>query len=178
MQHLRTEEREHIKVNPWDVVMTPDHIAKKIVDMFNPKGKILEPCKGDGVFLKYLPKNTEWCEIREGKDFFDYHKKVDWIITNPPYSNFDNFLKHSFRIANNVVFLCPIGKVLHTWKRLKQIRRYGGIKFIYFIPARRCGFCFGYPLGVFHFKRGYNGTTKLEFDPDIRIDKNQQKLTV
>ena len=67
---------KHIKekykgLNPNDVVFTPSHIAKKIVEMFNPQGKILEPCKGEGAFLKYLPEDTLWCEITEGKDFFE-----------------------------------------------------------------------------------------------------------
>jgi len=33
-----------------DVVMTPPHIAKMLVDHFKPVGKILEPCKGTGNF--------------------------------------------------------------------------------------------------------------------------------
>ena len=38
-----------------------------MVEFFKPSGRILEPCKGDGVFLKYLP-SAEWCEIQEGRD--------------------------------------------------------------------------------------------------------------
>ena len=44
-----------IPLDAGDVVYTPDWVAKDMVDYFNPKGKILEPCSGDGVFLKYLP---------------------------------------------------------------------------------------------------------------------------
>jgi hypothetical protein len=66
-----------------DVVMTPDTLAKSIVDHFNPKGQGLEPCSGTGNILKYL-NNADWCEISHGKDFYDYNKKVDYVFTNPP----------------------------------------------------------------------------------------------
>ena len=153
-------------LNPNDVVFTPDHIAERIVNMFNPSGKILEPCKGEGAFLKFLPKETQWCEITEGKDFFDFNEKVDWIVTNPPYSNFNEFLAHSFELADNVVFLVPIAKVLKSWGTIQTIKNYGGIKKIYLIPSNRCGFPFGFPCGAFHFVRGYSGATQFEYAPE------------
>ena len=163
-------------LNPNDVVFTPDHIAEKIVKMFNPKGKILEPCKGEGAFLRYLPKETLWCEITEDKDFFDFKDKVDWIVTNPPYSNFNEFLAHSFKLADNVVFLVPIAKVLKSWGTIMTIKKYGGIKKIWFIPANRCGFPFGFPCGAFHFKRDYKGLCEIDYAEEIKMDKNQTKL--
>ena len=27
-------------------------------------------------------EDVDWCEISEGKDFFDYNGKVDWIIAH------------------------------------------------------------------------------------------------
>ena len=47
--------------------------------------EVLEPCKGEGAFLQYLPENSDWCEIAEGRNYYDYNEKVDWIVTNPPY---------------------------------------------------------------------------------------------
>jgi hypothetical protein len=149
--------------NPNDCVFTPDEIAKKIISLFPISGKILEPCKGKGAFLKYLPDNTEWCEIKEGRDFFEYKEKVDWIITNPPYSTFNEFLDHSFELSDNVVFLAPIAKVLKSWGTIMKIKEYGGIKKIWFVPANRCGFPFGFPCGAFHFKRGYKGCVDFEY---------------
>jgi len=166
-------------LNPNDVVFTPELIAQRIVEMFKPKGKILEPCKGEGAFLKFLPKDTLWCEITEGKDFFDFNDKVDWIITNPPYSNFDKFLEHSFELAENVVFLVPIAKVLKSWGTIMQIKKYGGIKKIYFIPANRCGFPFGFPCGVFHFVKDYKGLVEIEYAEEKKdrvLSKNQTRL--
>lgn len=73
-----------------DKFMTPINLVEKIVYHFQPKGNILEPCIGSGNFYNFLKgwiqkgHTLDWCEIDKGKDFFDYEKKVDWIITNPP----------------------------------------------------------------------------------------------
>ena len=85
-------EGRYAHINPNDVVFTPDWLAKQIVSMFDIKGKVLEPCKGEGAFLKYLPENTDWCEIADGKNYYDYNEKVDWIVTNPPYSDYKTIL--------------------------------------------------------------------------------------
>lgn len=72
-KHNPEIEGKYAHVNKNDVVFTPDWLAKQICSMFDIKGEILEPCKGEGVFLKYLPKNTEWCEITEGRNYKDRH---------------------------------------------------------------------------------------------------------
>ena len=102
-----------------DVVMTPEYITKQLVEHFRPEGIILEPCKGEGAFMKYLPEDTKWCEITEGKDFFQFNEKVDWIITNPPYSKMRKFIQHSMEVSDNIVFLTTIN---HLWlkARLKK----------------------------------------------------------
>jgi len=149
-------------MNPNDVVFTPKEIAEYVVKWANPSGFILDPCAGGKVFYKNFPtKKRDWCEIADGKDFFDWEKEVDWIISNPPYSNFDKFLDHSFEIAENVVYLTPVAKVFKSWGIIKRIFDYGGIVKIWLVPANRCGFPFGFPVGAFHFKRGYSGETKI-----------------
>ena len=56
-------------INPADVVYTPDYVSKHIVELLNPVGRCLDPCKGDGAFFKYLPNGSEYCELDEGTDF-------------------------------------------------------------------------------------------------------------
>ena len=77
---LLGEEKKNYGSNPNDVVFTPPLVARMIVDEFKPSGKILEPCRGLGGFYNELPEPKDWCEITEGRDFFDYHEKVDWIV--------------------------------------------------------------------------------------------------
>ena len=157
-------------INPNDIVFTPDVLAKRIVSMFSISGNILEPCKGEGAFLKYLPKDTEWCEIADGKNYYDYHKKVDWIVTNPPYSDFNRFLDHSFSLADNIVLLVPMAKMFKSMGTIKKIDNYGGIVSVFWLPASRAGFPFGFPCGIFYMKRGYIGKTEMK---PLNLEINQ-----
>jgi len=154
------------KWNAADIVYTPDNIARMIVDMFKPEGRILEPAKGGGAFLQYMP-DADWCEIQEGRDFFEYNKKVDWIITNPPYSIFRRFLLHSMEISDNIVMLVPLHKIFGNWGVLKELKAYGGIKAIWMVHADVCNFDFDFPLGAVYIKRNYNGGTDMSYYGDV-----------
>jgi hypothetical protein len=149
------------EVNPNDVVYTPDAVAKMIVDEFKPTGRILEPCKGGGAFMRYLPAGTDWCEIHEGRDFFDWKEPVDWIVSNPPYSNWERWLEHSFKIASDIVYLVPFAKVFKSMGTVRAIYDYGGVVKVIVMPAGKAGFPFGFPCGAFHFRRSYKGTIEL-----------------
>lgn len=162
-------------VNPNDVVFTPDWLAKKIVSMFPIDGKILDPCKGEGAFLRHLPEGTDWCEIAEGRNFYDYDKKVDWIVANPPYSDFNRFLAHSFRLADNVVLLVPIAKLFKSMGTLKLIFNYGGFVEIHTLPSSMAGFPFGFPSAVYYIKKSYSGETKIKMLDGV-VDDNVPEL--
>lgn len=70
---------------------TPKDIANELIKdiSFNENDETLEPCKGrTNNFYDLIPGNKEWCEIDEGRDFFNYDfkgKTFSKIITNPPY---------------------------------------------------------------------------------------------
>jgi hypothetical protein len=148
------------KQNQTDKVMTLESVALKIISYFKPTGTILEPARGTGSFHKYL--KGDWCEIDEGRDFFTYHNKVDWIITNPPYSIYDNFLLHSFDIADNIVFLVPLAKAFKSQKIENAISKYGGLKEIVMMGGGgNVGFNFGFPVGCLYYKRNYKGDCKI-----------------
>lgn len=139
-----------------DLVQTPKSVAKAIVNHFNPKGKILEPCRGEGNFMDFL-KDAEWCEINDGRDFFNYDGRVDWIITNPPYSKMRAFLNKSMDVSDNVVFLSSIN---HLWlkARLRDIFQKGfGIKEIIICNTPYTFPPSGFQIGCFHLQRGYKG---------------------
>ena len=109
-----------------DLVYTPEDVAKSIIKYLKPSGLCLDPCKGKGAFYDNLPKPAEYCEISEGFDFFDYNSKCDWIISNPPYSIFFEFLKHSFDLADNVSFLVPTNKIFQRQVIMDCINEWGG----------------------------------------------------
>ena len=147
-----------------DKVYTPENIAKLIISKFPLYGKVLDAFKGKGAFYNNYPETVEkdWCEIDEGKDFFEYTDKVDWIITNPPYSIYDDVMAHSMEIADNIVYLVPLNKVVSSLGRIKKIFDFGGVPYIYIIGASRCGFPFGFPVCAIHIQKGYEGDTKIE----------------
>ncbi len=148
---------------PNDKVCTPLPVAKQIIDLFPIEGKVLDGFKGKGAFYNQLPETVEkdWCEIDEGRDFFEYHEKVDWIISNPPYSILDEVFEHSFEIADNAVYLLPLSKIFSSMGRIRTILNYGNIKEIHILSASKCGFPFGFPACAVWLKRGYRGRTKI-----------------
>ena len=151
-------------LKPNDKIYTLELLAKKIIKMFPLSGKVLDPFKGGGAFYNNLPTHTEndWCEIDDGKDFFKWETNVDWIISNPPYSIYDEIMTKSMEIAENIVYLIPYSKVVSSLKRLKQISKYGGIVSIYYLGASKCGFPFGFPAVIIHLKKDYKGQTLIK----------------
>jgi hypothetical protein len=152
---------KYAHVNKNDVVFTPDWLAERICSMFLITGRVLEPCRGEGAFTRYLPPQTEWCEIAEGRNFYDYVTPVDWIVTNPPYSDFNRFLTHTFDLSENVVLLVPVAKMFKSMGTLNQIYSYGGFVSIHTLPAGKAGFPFGFPCAVYYVKRDYHGSTTI-----------------
>jgi len=149
-------------VLPADVVYTPRKVSESIIRHLKPAGLCLDPCKGDGAFYDYLPAGSEYCELQEGTDFLKYNKQVDWIIGNPPYSIFLEFLQHSFSISNNVSFLVPTNKVFQRQIIMDMINDYGGLKsIIVYGSGSLIGFPFGFSVGNFHFEKGYKGSCEL-----------------
>lgn len=140
-----------------DYVQTPEFIAQDMINFFKPKGKILDPCRGENkVFYNIL--KCEWCEISQGKDFFEYKEKVDWIIGNPPYSICKQWIKHSYEIADNIVYLFPL---FNVWNPLSLVRFYrdnGHIKHqrLYDV-GKNIEWSRSRPICAIYFKKNYFG---------------------
>jgi hypothetical protein len=145
-----------------DLVFTPRSLAREIIEHFPLHGKLLDPCRGDGAFYDYFPEHceTDWCEITQDRDFFDYDEHVDWIVTNPPWSRIREFLEHGMEIADNIVFLVQMVHVC-TKARLRAIRDSGfAFKEFYSVPTPpspwpQCGF----QVAAIHIARGWKGST-------------------
>jgi hypothetical protein len=144
-----------------DDVQTPLALARLLVRHFKPRGRVLEPCRGDGNILRYLPRRADWCEIKAGRDFFNWKVKVDWILTNPPWSQIRRFLQHAMEHADHVVFLLTIN---HVWTkaRLRDIHGAGfGIRQIVLVDMPRGFPQSGFQLGAVHVARGWKGPIAL-----------------
>lgn len=68
---------------------TPRDCARDLISLIPliEGDKVLEPFAGEGAFYDQLPEFVEkdWCEIERGRDYKDYDKEFDWVITNPPF---------------------------------------------------------------------------------------------
>jgi len=73
----------------WD--QTPEEVCREIIGLIPwAEGElVLEPFRGQGSFYNNLPDSIrkDWCEIKEGRDFFQYEGQPSTIISNPPFRN-------------------------------------------------------------------------------------------
>ena len=147
-----------------DRVYTPHNLAKTIVEHFNPQGIRLEPCKGTGSFSNLMP-GCLTCEIDDGIDFFNENSKVDWIVTNPPWSQFRPFLKHSMELADNIVFLSLVNAFFMK-ARVRDMREmgFGTVEILMLDTPVKPWPQTGFQLGVTHISKDYNGDCKFNFD--------------
>lgn len=146
-----------------DVVYTPPALAKSIYNHFSPTGTQLEPCRGGGAFYDLMPVGSDYCEIAEDKDFLKYTGKVDWIITNPPWSLFKDFLNKSTDVADNIVFLVTVNHMF-TKARMRILKEKGfGIKEILLIDTPKNFPATGFQLGCIYIKKNYIGDTRINY---------------
>lgn len=161
------------KPNKWtnqtDKVMTNEQVAIQCIDILKPYfsslDTFLEPCMWEGSFYNNLPKNKDWCEITKWKDFFEYNNKIDWIITNPPYSIYEEFLDHCFEVSNNVAFIIPLAKPFSSLWRINKLKNYWWITKIWVFPysASKAGFPFWFPLSLVWYQKWYKWTQEIVF---------------
>lgn len=108
--------------NGNDCVMTPDDLALAIVRHYQPTGSIVEPCSGEGAFLRAFDAyNAEHAdegeprlnriasfEITQGRDFLTLaanNLRWRWLMTNPPWSLLMDFLRKGMSRVENIVIL-------------------------------------------------------------------------
>ena len=160
----------NIALNPTDVVYTPDWVAEDMVTYFNPWGHILEPCIGDGVFLKYLSGCVSWCEIEKGRDFFQWTEPVDWAIGNPPYAVAMNWIYHTMTITDNFVYLIPCNKPFNSAAALFRMKEWGEPRHMrVYSGGAALGFPIGFAIGAIHFQRNYHGGMTMSYYDDTPI---------
>jgi hypothetical protein len=155
-----------------DRVYTPPELARRIVQHFQPSGRLLEPCKGRGAFVAAMQPFDElvqWCEKDEGRDFLTLTGETfNWIITNPPWSQLRAFLNKSMQVADNVVFLCLVNAFFMKARQADMKATGFGMKEIVFVPTPSKPWPqTGFSLGAVHIQRDYEG-------PCLMTDKTEE----
>lgn len=124
---------------PNDKISTPIELAKKCVPFvpFEKGDLVLDPARGSGVFYNNFPDyvDKDWCEIDEGREFMLYNHQVDWVVTNPPYSELNDWLVKACQISRKgFAYLVHLHSI--TPKRLELIDGYGfGLTFIHLVKV-------------------------------------------
>jgi len=120
--------KKRIKAN--DVFITPLEVAKQQIQLhnINDNDLWLDPCRNnkEGSYFNNFPQNVkkDWCEILEGKDFFEYDRDIDIICGNPPYSLMDKWIKKTLQL-NPKEFSLLIGIGNLTTRRIEIIENAG-----------------------------------------------------
>jgi hypothetical protein len=111
-----------------DNIYTPKETVETVIKELPLSGEILDPSAGGGVFGKVIHSIYGFTvielDIKWNDDFFDEDRKFDWIVTNPPWSKFKQFLEHSTKLAYNIAFLVTITHFV-TKARLKILHDAG-----------------------------------------------------
>jgi hypothetical protein len=129
MNKISTDIKKRTKPN--DKFYTPLSLVKIHLEKFNiPDGSIIyEPFYGTGNYYNELCKKFPLCtifftEIDLDKDFFDFNKKIDYIISNPPYSIIDKVLEKSCQLKPKVIsYLIAFHNL--TAKRIEYMNKEG-----------------------------------------------------
>ena len=97
--------------NPLNYYPTPHRVIAGLLDREQFKGTILEPAAGEGHIVDVLCNEgytVVASDKKDGVDFYDLHKRVANIITNPDFREADRFIRHALALATDkVAMLLP-----------------------------------------------------------------------
>ena len=102
------------------------------------------------------------------ENFFEFHKQVDVIVGNPPFSPMNigyDILERCFELSDNIIMLMPWLSLINSEKRT-QMYRERGLKKVIHLPRKafkgsRVQTC------VMVFEQGYPGKIELSIEEMI-----------
>jgi hypothetical protein len=120
-----------------DEMQTPQIAIKCLVPYLNKDWTIWESAWGGGSLANHLKKEGFNVIGSNEVDFLDnFNNDFDCIVTNPPYSKKEEFLRRAYLIGKPFAFLLPLTAL--EGKRRGELYRQFGIQLI--IPNKRINF--------------------------------------
>ena len=136
-----------------DAYMTPDWLAEAIMPALRQRVntsphavplQVLEPACGEGAIVRAVKQGLAPCvvtalDLARGNDFLATRPQADWdlIITNPPYSQAEEFVRHAMKFQRTcfsmVAMLLRLG-FLASQKRAAWLRK--NTPSVYVTPRR------------------------------------------
>ena len=120
-----------------DEIYTPEYALNPLLPFIAKFNVVWECAWGEGALATHLQKKG-FDVLNEDVDFFDFDltNECDILITNPPYSKKDEFLKRAYELGKPFAFIMPL-TTLEGIKRGALFKKYG-LQLI--IPNRRINF--------------------------------------
>ena len=94
-----------------DVFQTPNTALEPILQYIPAEYSIWEPASGNGNIVRFFREkgyNIIGSDLQGGVDFFENTIDTDCIITNPPYSIKDQWIKRCYDLNKPFMLLLPI----------------------------------------------------------------------
>ena len=104
-------------------------MVKDLLKLITIKGSVLDAGSGKNkVWFNNLKGEKYECEIEDGCDFYAWDKKVDWIVSNPPFHESWKFTEKAVGIARKGIAWLINNQALNshmTPARLDWLREQG-----------------------------------------------------
>ena len=139
---LLEQKKDFSKRGAFDELYTPEEAVEMILKHIPNEVKTIWECTAikESKIVKVLRDvgyNVITSHIEDGQDFFKYEpENYDMIITNPPYSLKNKFLKRAYDLKKPFMFLLPL-TTLEGIERGKMFNK-NGIQML--IPNKRFNF--------------------------------------
>ncbi len=139
---LLKQKTDYIQRGAFDELYTPKEAIEMVLPFIPKKVNTIWECTAikESKIVQVLKENgynVITTHIENGEDFFKYKpENFDMIITNPPYSLKDKFLKRAYELQKPFMFLLPL-TTLEGIQRGKMFNKHG-IQML--IPNKRFNF--------------------------------------
>ena len=111
---------------------TNPEMVKYLLSKTPIKGSVLDAGSGKNkVWFKNLKGRKFECEIDDGVDFFEWNKKVDWVVGNPPYHESWKFTEKALTVANKGIAWLLNNQALNSHFTPRRLQRMSELGFHY-----------------------------------------------
>jgi len=117
---------------------TPREVVKTIIDYLKPNSRVLCPFDTEqSFFVREFESRgflVQHSHISEGKDFFSLPRPdVDYIISNPPFSRFDEILERLYEWDIPFAMIWNTQRLFDSRFRM-QLAEVGGVELLFLYP--------------------------------------------
>jgi len=168
---MKTKKPKLLMNGHSDEIYTPQIAIECLLPYLKEKTIIWDSAFGSGKLASYFEEKGFIVVGNDSVDFLNEEVDCSYIITNPPYSMKDEFLKRAYELNKPFAFLMPL-TALEGKKRGELYRKYG-IQLI--IPNKRINFIMPNKQGSSWFQTAWF-CYKLSLPKDLMFVELKQML--